>query len=120
MRNALDAYLRDHYQLPEGSLDAADDLSALVNALLTRDVAGSRYLSIRDVDIVVKETDGFREMRRNERDDPRVRKAVLDGFRNPLVFHRDETTFALYSCGPNGIDDTALRTPDAENDDVSG
>lgn len=144
--NALDQFVQDEAEYPGFDLPSdpdRNDFPLLYNALFGErrpHGPGGRsapYMSIKedqigvlDEDLTVDEDQPvYRKADRDERDDPKVEKFLLDPWGNPYVYRCNKGKKSeswmhnrqgadIYSIGPNEIDDTAAETDEKDDDDI--
>jgi prepilin-type N-terminal cleavage/methylation domain-containing protein len=138
--NALNQFVQDEAEYP-GFESPADpernDFPLLYNALFGErrpNGPGGRsapYMSIKEDQVGVWDDDiqTYRKATRDERDDTKVEKFLLDPWGNPYVYRCNKGKRSegwmhnrqhadIYSVGPNEIDDTAAESDEADDDDI--
>jgi hypothetical protein len=118
VRLALDRYKVDVDTYPGAEVPAGEDASWVIHDALCVSGPNAPYFDFRDACVAVEDPPGaFRRATLEEMEDPRVKKYILDPWGMPFRYRENDSraektpdmhnpsTFDMYSCGPNRIDE---------------
>jgi general secretion pathway protein G len=139
--NALENYIQDEADYPGWEvkkIDAETNLFPyLYDALFGEPRPNGRggrnapYMKIEEKNVAIWDDDSetYVTATKDDIDAPRVKKYLLDPWGNPYIYRPNKgkkkeswmhnaRSADIYSCGPNGEDDTAAENHEDSNDDI--